>query len=200
MKLKKMLKRLAVIGGVVGMLTLTGCGNDTAGNSNAADLVVYGKVFTSEDNQLAEAFAVKDGKFIYVGDKAGAEKFVQQGKTEVIDYTGKGIITPGCGNGHAHYSIGHAVAAAGTIMSRDDSVDQFLNEVIPSAVKKARETGATSIFGFGWNMVDFQKNMPTRQQIDAICSDLPIYFADEEGHKGIANTARQVLWTQTAMY
>ena len=189
MKLKKMLKSFAVFGGLFGMFTLTGCGNDTAGNSNAADLVVYGKVFTAEDNQLAEAFAVKDGKYIYVGDKAGAEKFVDQGKTEVIDYNGKGIITPGCGNGHAHYSIGHAVASAGTIMSRDDSVEQFLNEVVPAAVKKARESGSTSIFGFGWNMVDFQKNMPTRQQIDAVCSDIPIYFADEEGHKGLANTA-----------
>ena len=189
MKLKKMLKNFAVFGGLFGMFTLTGCGNDTAGNSNAADLVVYGKVFTAEDNQLAEAFAVKDGKYIYVGDKQGAEKFVEQGKTEVIDYSGKGIITPGCGNGHAHYSIGHAVASAGTIISRDDSVEQFLNEVVPAAVKKARESGSTSIFGFGWNMVDFQKNMPTRQQLDAICSDIPIYFADEEGHKGLANTA-----------
>ncbi len=94
MKLKKMLKNFAVFGGLFGMFTLTGCGNDTAGNSNAADLVVYGKVFTAEDNQLAEAFAVKDGKYIYVGDKQGAEKFVENGKTEVVDYSGKGIITP----------------------------------------------------------------------------------------------------------
>ena len=30
--------------------------------------------------------------------------------------------------------------------------------------------------------------MPTRQQMDAICSDIPIYFADEEAHKGLANS------------
>ncbi len=41
-------------------------------NNKRADLVVYGKIFTSENNQLAEAFAVKDGKFVYVGDKNGA--------------------------------------------------------------------------------------------------------------------------------
>ena len=51
----------------------------------SADLVVYGKIFTSEKNQLAEAFAVKDGKFVYVGDKKGAEAFVEAGKTEVVD-------------------------------------------------------------------------------------------------------------------
>jgi len=26
-------------------------------------------VFTAENNQMAEAFAVKDGKYVYVGDK-----------------------------------------------------------------------------------------------------------------------------------
>lgn len=34
-----------------------------------ADLVVYGKIFTAEENQLVEAMAVKDGRYIYVGDK-----------------------------------------------------------------------------------------------------------------------------------
>ena len=42
----------------------------------SADLVVYGKIFTSENNQIVEAFAVKDGKYIYVGDKKGAEAFI----------------------------------------------------------------------------------------------------------------------------
>ena len=68
-----------------------------------ADLVVYGKIFTSEGNKIVEAFAVKDGKYVYAGDKKGAEAFVEAGKTEVIDYTGKGLVMPGCGNGHAHY-------------------------------------------------------------------------------------------------
>lgn len=49
--------------------------------NSVADLVVCGKIFTSEDNQIVEAFAVKDGKFIYVGDKAGAQTFIEEGKT-----------------------------------------------------------------------------------------------------------------------
>ncbi len=155
---------------------------------DGADLVVYGKVFTAEADSLVEAFAVKDGKYVYVGDKAGAEAFVQEGKTEVVDYTGKGLVMPGCGNGHAHYSLGYAIQAVGTVMSMEDDVNTFLTEIVPGAVRKARETGATAIFGQGWNMMVFPKNMPTRQQLDAICSDIPIYFADEEGHKGLVNT------------
>ena len=154
---------------------------------NSADLVVCGKIFTSENNQIVEAIAVKDGKYVYVGDKQGVEAFVEPGKTEVVDYTGKGLVMPSCGNGHAHYSIGVALPIVGTV-AVGQTPDKFLAEIVPAAVKKAREAGAKSIFGFGWNYITFMENMPTRQQLDAICSDIPIYFADDEAHKGLANT------------
>ena len=179
----RLLSCITILSIVFGMGLLAGCKEKTA-----ADLVVYGKIFTAEGNQVVEAFAVKDGKYVYVGDKAGAEAFVEDGKTEVVDYTGKGLVMPGCGNGHAHYSLGYAIQAVGTVMSMEDDVNKFLTEIVPDAVKKARETGAKSIFGQGWNMIKFPKNLPTRQQLDAICSDIPIYFADEEGHKGLVNT------------
>lgn len=152
----------------------------------SADLVVYGKIYTAENNQIVEAFAVKDGKYVYVGNKKGVEAFIEAGKTEVVDYIGKGLVMPSCGNGHAHYSIGVALPIVGTI-AIGQAPDKFLTEIVPAAVKKARETGATGIFGFGWNYITFMENIPTRQQLDAICSDIPIYFADDEGHKGLAN-------------
>ena len=152
-----------------------------------ADLVVYGKIFTSEDNKIVEAFAVKDGKYVYVGDRKGAESFIETSKTEVLDYSGKGLVMPSCGNGHAHYSIGVALPIVGTV-AIGATPEKFLNELVPAAVKKARETGAKSIFGFGWSYFTFGDQIPTRQQLDAICSDIPMYFADDEGHKGVANT------------
>ncbi|MBR3657687.1 MAG: amidohydrolase family protein [Prevotella sp.] len=181
--MKKILSIIAVLTVILGMGMMTSCNSKPS-----ADLVVYGKIFTADSSKIVEAFAVKDGKYIYVGDKAGAEAFVEEGKTEVVDYTDKGLVTPGCGNGHAHYSLGYAIQAVGTVMEREDNVEKFLKEIVPAAVKKAKDTGATAIFGSGWNMITFPKNMPTRQDLDAICADIPIYFADEEGHKGIANT------------
>jgi len=99
--------------------------------ANDADLVVFGKIFTSENNQLAEAFAVKNGKYIFVGDRKNAEKFIQRGKTEIIDYTGKGLVMPSCGNGHAHYLSAYAVETFGTMVDRNDSVEKFLKETVP---------------------------------------------------------------------
>ena len=170
---------------------ITSCtwNEDNTTDKGRADLVVYGKIFTSENNQIAEAFAVKDGKYVYVGDKAGAEAYIEAGKTEVLDYSGKGLVMPGCGNGHAHYSMAYALRVAGTTVGTDVDPNKFLTEIVPAAVKKAKDNGATSIFGFGWRLMNFQDNIPTRQQLDAICNDIPMYFSDEEGHKGLANTA-----------
>ena len=179
----KMLSFITVMGIVIGMGLLASCQSN-----NSADLVVYGKIYTAEGNQIVEAFAVKDGKYVYVGDKAGAAAFVEEGKTEVVDYSGKGLVMPGCGNGHAHYTLGYAIQSVGTVIGYEDSPEKFLKEIVPAAVKKAKDNGAKAIFGQGWNLMTFEHNMPTRQQLDAICSDIPIYFADEEGHKGLANT------------
>ena len=93
---------------------------------NGADYVVYGKIFTSEGDQVVEAFAVKDGKYIYAGDRKGAEAFIEKERTEVIDHTGKGLVMPSCGNGHAHYFTGHAMPMVGTVVGGQDEVDKFL--------------------------------------------------------------------------
>ena len=181
--IKKMMALAVMVSIIPGMSMFASCNSKPT-----ADLVVYGKIFTADSNKVVEAFAVKDGKYIYVGDKAGAEAFVEKGKTEVIDHTGKGIVTPGCGNGHAHYTLGYAIQTVGTVIGYEDSPEKFLKEIVPAAVKKAKDSGAKAIFGQGWNLFTFKDKMPTRQDLDAICSDIPIYIADEEGHKGLVNS------------
>ena len=183
MNAKKFLSYITVMCVVISIGMLVGCKSN-----DSADLVVYGKIFTSEGNQIVEAFAVKDGKYIYVGDKAGAETYIEEGKTEVVDYTGKGLVMPGCGNAHAHYSLGYAIQSAGTVMDRADGVDKFIKEIVPAAVKKAKDNKANVVFGSGWDMMKFPKDLCYRKLLDEVCSDIPIYFADEEGHKGLANT------------
>ncbi len=171
------------------LAVLAACAVCSADDVVPADLVVYGKIFTSEgDNQLVEAFAVKDGKYIYVGDKKGAAAFIENGKTEVIDYTGKGLVMPGCGNGHAHYLSAFAVQTFGTMIDFDDDVHKFMTEIVPAAVRRTRATGGNVVYGMGWEFEKFKHNMPTRHDLDKICSDIPMFFADEENHKSLVNT------------
>jgi predicted amidohydrolase YtcJ len=58
----------------------------------------------------AEALAIRDGKFVYVGDAAGVEAWIGK-HTEVIDCQGKSII-PGLGDAHMH--LAHAGKKFGT--------------------------------------------------------------------------------------
>ena len=191
-RFEKMLSCIVVMSIVLAMGMLASCSesdNPTQGGaaSEVADLVVYGKIFTSENNQIVEAFAVKDGKYIYVGDKKGAEAYIEAGKTRLVDYRGKGLVMPGCGNGHSHYMLGYALKTIGTMIGLDVNTEKFLKEIVPAAVKKAKAEGATSIFGQGWRLQSFNP-MPTREDLDAICSDIPMYFLDEECHKALGNT------------
>ena len=85
MSTSRLLSCIAALSIIACLGVLTSCSsndNPSGGDiiSEKADLVVYGKIFTAEGNQIAEAFAVKDGKYIYVGDKTGAEAYVEAGK------------------------------------------------------------------------------------------------------------------------
>ena len=56
------------------------------------------KIFTSDSkNPMAAALAVKDGKFVYVGDEAGLSAF----EGEVTDLGGS-FIMPGIIDSHVH--------------------------------------------------------------------------------------------------
>ena len=105
-----------------------------------------------------------------MGEKKGAEALVGN-RTEVVDYNGKGLVMPSCGNAHA---LGWALQTAGTPVDIKDDASKFMTKILPEAVKYARESGATTVFGQGWNLTSFGDKRPTRQELDAICSDIPI--------------------------
>lgn len=158
-----------------------------------ADLVVYGKIFRSETDRDGEflharAFAVKDGIFVYVGNEDGAASFIEEGKTTVIDHREKGIIIPGCYEGHAHYMMANGMnLMGGPMLKQECTPDEFKAE-IKKAYDQARAAGKSSIYGFGWSYQNFFDDMPTLTELDAICPDIALFVSDAEGHKGLANT------------
>ncbi|MBO4265783.1 MAG: metal-dependent hydrolase, partial [Lachnospiraceae bacterium] len=61
-----------------------------------ADTIIYGNIYTVDKKQPeAAAAAIADGRFIYVGDEAGAREYIAEGTRE-LRYD-KGIILPGFG-------------------------------------------------------------------------------------------------------
>ena len=139
----------------IGNGMLAGCKkSEYPSPSVPADLVVYGKIFTSDNDKIVEAFAVKDGKFIYVGDKAGAAAFIKEGASEVINYP-EGLIIPGCTEGHGHFIGVEGVATM--LPGFKASYEELVKTVIPQKMK----SNPGPFVSFGWATEKVQKDNKT---------------------------------------
>jgi hypothetical protein len=84
------------------LIAFTACSQDSVDSSTeeSADMIITGaRIFTSDKQQpWAEALAIKDGKFVYVGDASGIVAYTS---TNSIDLKGE-LIIPGMADGHSH--------------------------------------------------------------------------------------------------
>ncbi|MCR4583331.1 MAG: amidohydrolase family protein [Prevotella sp.] len=155
-----------------------------------AEIVVYGTIYTAEDGAMAEAFAVKEGKFVYVGDKAGAAGYVGA-DTRVIDHIGQGMVLPGLTEGHGHYFISMLSRfTTSASISAEDSPTQVL-EKMKDAYRRAKNMGRGYVSGMGWELHKMHGTgflETARIEIDKIIPDIPAFFYDTEGHKALVNT------------
>ena len=157
-------------------------------NDKEADMVVYGTIYTAEDenNGMAEAFAVKDGKYVYVGDKEGAKAFIKNGKTEVIDRTGQGLIIPGCTEGHGHYFSGSG------LNTQLPGCKCNYNEVLKILKEQVETKGIKQFVSFGWNAYELNEQRKAgfnfAEEIEAVAPGIPVVLIDNSGHGAVCNT------------
>ena len=160
-----------------------------ASPETAADLVVYGKVYTSNANaRYADAFAVKDGKYIYVGNKKGANAYIQEGVTKVVDRTGKGLITAGATEGHGHYVLASELKVSGGAIHAAN-VDEIL-ATMKEYVKAHPHREVYFVMGWetGGEMREAKFTYNMRKALDAICPDKAIIMVDNVGHNAFLNS------------
>ncbi|MCQ2380495.1 MAG: carboxylesterase family protein, partial [Victivallaceae bacterium] len=155
-----------------------------------ADTVVYGTIRTAEEAApVVEAFAVKDGKFVYVGDRAGAAAFVKDGVTRVVDHRGKGMVMPSCTDGHAHYILPLTLASMNgcAMFKHEDDKAEVLRK-LEAAASAARKEGKKSVFGFGWNYYTIMPDKPTLAELDAATRGVSAVIFDSSGHNAFGNS------------
>jgi predicted amidohydrolase YtcJ len=151
-----------------------------------ADLIfVNGNVYTVNDKQLhAEAIAVKKDRIAFVGSNEEARK-LKRDRTRVMDLHGHTVV-PGLTDSHCHiFGIGEREMTLN--LDGTNTLQDFLAKV------KARigQTGPGKwITGRGW-IETFWKppKFPTRQDLDAIAPDNPVFLTRADGHAAIANSA-----------
>lgn len=99
-------KRMSAVFIILFLFVLFMPKTSAAGDTQKADTVyVNGNVYTvNEEFSKVSAFAVKDGKFIYVGDDGGAKAYVGP-RTFIFNLKGKTVI-PGLHDAHVHIRYG----------------------------------------------------------------------------------------------
>ena len=146
-------------------------------------LVTNAKIYTVNDGfEMAEAFAVKDGKIIGVGTSDAMSK--QFETTNTFDAQGKTIV-PGFIDAHCHfYGLGlqqNRVDLVGTT-SFEDVMKRVLD------FQNARNYDF--IIGRGWDQNDWEEKVfPTKALLDKLFPEIPVALTRIDGHAMLCNQA-----------
>jgi predicted amidohydrolase YtcJ len=174
---KKMIKKLLLLFFTCGMFF-------ACDNKETADLlVINAKVYTVDDDfSMAEAFAVKDGRFLAVGTTAELQERFEA--DSIIDAGGKAIV-PGLIDAHAHfYRMGlqqRRVDLMGT---------KSFDEVVSRIVEFQKKNNDDFITGRGWDQNDWEvKEFPVKDTLDKLFPDTPVAITRVDGHALLVNQA-----------
>lgn len=145
-----------------------------------ADIVILNaKVFTSDkENPWAEAVAIKGNRIEFVGTNEDAKKFTES-NTKVIDVKGQ-TLTAGFIDSHFHLLSGSIWA--GSAQLYDVKNLHELKEILLDYAKQNKTNEWVDGRGIKYGVVS------SRQDLDEIISDRPIYINAYDGHTSWANT------------
>src|SRR6266516_3488695 len=158
-------------------------------NVNAGEavdlIVVNGNIYTANEKQpRAEAFAVKDQRIAFVGSTADVQK-LGSAKTRVLDLGGKPVV-PGLTDSHCHiFGIGEREMRLN--LEGTNSLRDFLVKVKERVAQTEKGKWITCR---GW-IESFWKppQFPSRQDLDKIAPENPVFLTRADGHAAIANSA-----------
>ena len=161
-------------------------GSFAVGMARAEDvdlLLTNGNVYTVTEKQpKAEAVAVKANRIVFVGSNDDAKRFHA---ARIIDLHG-GTVVPGFTDSHCHiFGIGEREMRFN--MEGINSLEDFLARVKERVDKTSP---GKWIVGRGW-IETFWKppQFPTRQDLDKITPNNPVFLIRADGHASIANSA-----------
>ncbi|TAE41408.1 MAG: amidohydrolase [Runella slithyformis] len=153
-------------------------------SQSAADLIVYNAQIYTVDSTFskATALAVKDGKFVAIGDSATV--FAKYQSDSLLNAQNKPLY-PGFYDGHAHfYGLGQMLDQADLVgaASATEAVQRLQKY-------QAAHPDRVWLIGRGWDQNDWQiKTFPTKEMLDKAFPDQPVYLTRVDGHAAWVNS------------
>ena len=165
------------------VLFITGCSSEKT--CIESDLVLVNtKIYTANPkNPTAEALAIKNGKFVFIGTNTEAQNF-NCGESKLLDLEGS-FVYPGFIDAHAHLK-GIGYRELNLNLQGADSLKSMLTQVTIHANKLPI---GDWVIGRGWIEKKWpEARFPTLEELDAISSDKPIALERADGHAIIVNS------------
>ncbi|WP_130870584.1 amidohydrolase family protein [Intestinimonas massiliensis (ex Afouda et al. 2020)] len=150
----------------------------------AADIVYRdANIYTvDDDNPTATALAIKGDRIVYVGGEEGVEAYIGE-DTKVTDLNGLTVL-PGIMEGHMHMSSMGKTLIQLNVFWKPKNV---ILEAVRAAAQEA-EPGEW-IQGQGWmNTIWEDTDFPTKEELDAVAPDNPVYLKRADGHMAWVNS------------
>jgi len=153
----------------------------------SADTVyVNGKIITVDKAfTIAQAVAVKDGKFVGVGTSDEMRRYASP-STRLVDLKGRAVI-PGLMDSHTHM-IGAGTAETRAPLFRAKTVAEA-QAIIAEFIRSKKVPPGEWVQTSGWHPPSQlrEQRYLTRQEIDAVAPNNPV-FVQTVGHFAMANT------------
>ncbi|MFI8243952.1 amidohydrolase [Streptomyces sp. NPDC085866] len=146
-----------------------------------ADLLFTGGPVLTPDGRTATAVAVTGGRITAVGHDEVRE--LAGPRTEVVDLAGR-LLLPGFQDAHVH------PVPAGLELTQCDLSRRTTAEDTVAAVRAYAEAHPERewILGGGWSMEAFEGGTPTKELLDAIVPDRPVYLPNRDHHGAWVNS------------
>ena len=174
-------------------LTLFASIPTTAATGQVADSIYLGgPILTMDDQQpRAEAVAVADGKIIGVGSRAEIERAHRTAQTALHDLQGHALL-PAFFDAHSHFSMVGLQAISANLLPPPDGPGSSIAELQTAlrehlaAHPEARDEPVDRLQLR--RLATGGKRHPTRQELDAVATDIPIVAIHQSGHLGVYNS------------
>ncbi len=156
-------------------------------STEAADIVVWGgPIYTADDsNAQVEAVAIRDGRFIYVGNSADVQLLIGP-DTSVLRLDQGAAAFPGFVDAHAHL-LGVGLRELSLNLEGISSIEGLKDAV---SVWRQDHPDDKVIVGRGWIETHWPENrFPSRFDLDRVVDDIPVILTRADGHALVANTA-----------
>ena len=171
---------------LLGRLVCGAVFSSQAQSKPAADLIItHARVWTVDSSHPeAQAVAVLRDRIVGVGSDAEMAAWRGPG-TKTIDAGGK-LVLPGFNDSHTHFVSGGA-QLDNVQLNDATSAHEFARRI----GERAKSTPKGSwILGGDWDETKWAPaEFPTKELIDPVTGDTPVFVSRYDGHMGLANTA-----------